>query len=167
MHLCSYKWFYSARDEFCIRLKSSLSNCNAGTRSGDPVRLFHNGVRVATAPEGFKTFDHCIDYDDVDIQNDEFRLKAGGGDRVCITSLHVEYIKDNIVNSKQILVGKNNDLTSFEFDTPGVCLDNKLRTASLTIQDGVVIESECKGMWGFLLSRERLWSRSTTRWILH
>ena len=51
------------------------------------------------------------------------------------------------MNSKQILVGKNSNLTSFEFDMPGFCNDNKLRTASLTIRNGTVIESECEGKY--------------------
>ena len=80
--------------------------------------------------------------DQVDVENDSFKLLAGGSDGVCINSLHV--------NNEQILVGKNNDLTRFEFDQPDqweglACLDNEMRTSSLTIQNGQVVESECKG----------------------
>ena len=80
--------------------------------------------------------------DEVDIENDSFKLLAGGSDGVCINSLHV--------NNEQILVGKNNDLTKFEIDQPDqfekpACLDNEMRTSSLTIQNGQVVESEYKG----------------------
>ena len=80
--------------------------------------------------------------DEVDIENDSLKLLAGGSDGVCINSLHV--------NNEQILVGKNNDLSNFEFDQVGhyekpVCLENLMRTSSLTIQNGKVVESECKG----------------------
>ena len=69
-------------------------------------------------------------------------MLAGGADGVCINSLHV--------NNKQILVGKNNDLSNFEFDQPSddekpICLYNKMRTSSLTIQNGQVVKSKCKG----------------------
>ena len=77
--------------------------------------------------------------DEVDIENDSFKLLAGGSDGVCINSLHV--------NNEQILVGKNNDLSNFVFDqdNQNVCLENLMRTSSLTIQNGQVVESICKG----------------------
>ena len=76
---------------------------------------------------------------DVDIENDRFTLLAGGTDAVCINSLHV--------NNEKILVGKNNDLSNFEFDQDEepVCLENLMRTSSLTIQNGQVVEPICKG----------------------
>ena len=77
--------------------------------------------------------------DDVDIENDKFKLLAGGSDGVCINSLHV--------NNNQMLVGKNNDMTSFDFDRPDSpgCRDHAVKTSSLTIQNGQVVESECTG----------------------
>ena len=122
---------------------STSTNCSSLTRSGDPITLFHNDVEIATIPKYFKNFEHCIDYNDVDIENDNFRLVAGGSDGVCITSLHVYFIVNNIVNSKQILVGKYKNLTSFEFDQPGVCRDDKFKAASLTIRNGKVVNSTC------------------------
>ena len=109
---------------------------------GDPITLFHNDVEKTKIPNRFTDFEYCIDMAEVDIENDKFKLLAGGTDGVCINSLYV--------NNKQILVGKSNDLTSFEFDRPDshekpVCLDNQLKTSSLTIKNGQVIESECKG----------------------
>ena len=69
-------------------------------------------------------------------------MLAGGEDGVCINSLHV--------NNEQILVGKNNDLSNFEFDQeswddPQVCRDDIMRTSYLTIQNGQVIGSVCEG----------------------
>ena len=128
-------------------MTSTLTNCTAGTRYGDPITLFQNDVEKAIIPKGFQDFEHCIDFNDVDIENDNFIFVAGGEDGVCITSLHFKYILNNIVNSKQILVGKNSNLTSFEFDMPGFCNDNKLKTALLTIRNETVIESECEGKY--------------------
>ena len=121
---------------------SSSSNCDATTWYGDPITLFHNDVQKAKIPTLFKNFEYCIEVVEVDIENDRFTLLAGGADGVCINSLHV--------NDEQILVGKNNDLSNFEFDQENqyeepVCLDNKMRTSSLTIQNGQVVESICKG----------------------
>ena len=82
-----------------------------------------------------------------DIENDRFTLLAGGTNGVCINSLHV--------NNEKILVGKNNDLSNFEFDQVGhyekpVCLENLMRTSSLTIQNGQVVESICKGKFNII-----------------
>ena len=122
---------------------STSTNCFSLTRGGDPITLFHNDVAKAAIPKYFKNFEHCIAYNDVDIENDNFKLVAGGSDGVCITSLHVYFIVNNIVNSKQILVGKYKNLTSFEFDQPGVCSDDKFKASSLTIRNGKVVISDC------------------------
>ena len=119
---------------------SSSSNCAAGSWDGNPITLFHNNVEKAKIPAAFRDFHYCIE--EVDIENDRFTFLAGGEDGVCINSLHV--------NNEQILVGKNNDLTKFEIDQPDqfekpACLDNEMRTSSLTIQNGQVVESICKG----------------------
>ena len=103
--------------------------------------MFHNDVEKATLPTRFQDFEYCISKDDVDIENDTFKFLAGGTDGVCIFSLHVD--------NKQIFVGKNDDLTSFEFDQPDqwkspFCLENRLVTSSLSIKNGEVIESQCK-----------------------
>ena len=120
-------------------MTSSSSNCNSGSWSGDPIKLFHNDVEKAIIPSGFTDFEYCIVMDDVDIENDKFKLLAGGSNGVCINSLHV--------NNNQILVGKNNDMASFDFDkpvSPG-CINHAVKTSQLTIQNGQVVESECTG----------------------
>ena len=59
--------------------------------------------------------------------------------KVCISSLHV--------NNKQIFVGKDNNLSNFSFDNDGlVCQSDEMKTPLLTIQDGKVISSICKGL---------------------
>ena len=129
-------------EQYCIRLKSSSENCDATTFYGDPITLLHNDVEMAKIPTQFDDFKYCFDMDQIDIENDNFKLVAGGDDGVCINSLHV--------GDEQILVGRNNDMASFEFDKPDqweglVCNNDIMRTSSLTIQNGKVIESECKG----------------------
>ena len=52
------------------------------------------------------------------------------------------------------LATKNNDMENFEFDKPDqweglVCGNDIMRTSSLTIQNGKIIESECKGNFTF------------------
>ena len=129
-------------EQYCIRLKSSSENCDATTFYGDPITLLHNDVEMAKIPTQFDDFKYCFDMDQVDVENDNFKLVAGGDDGVCINSLHI--------NGEQILVGRNNDMASFEFDKPDqweglVCGNDIMRTSSLTIQNGQVVESECKG----------------------
>ena len=79
-------------------------------------------------------------------------MLAGGTDGVCINSLYVK--------NEKVLVGKNNDLSNFQFDQVDqheapVCLENQMRTSSLTIQNGRIVESICKGKsyiikWNYL-----------------
>ena len=95
---------------------------------------------MTTIPSGFTDFEYCIDMDDVDIENDEFKMLASGNDGVCINSLYV--------NNKRILVGKNNDLTSFAFDQPDSpgCNDHTWKISSLKIQNGQAVEFKfCTG----------------------
>ena len=135
---------------YCISLKSISSDCDTYpgiTSTGDPITVFHNkgynhAAEKVTIPSGFQNFEYCIAVDDLDIENDDFKFFASGSDGVCITSLHVD--------GKQLFVGKNDDLTSFVFARPNqgesfVCLSDKMKTPSLTIKNGKVIQSQCKG----------------------
>ena len=64
--------------------------------------------------------------------------------KVCILGLHV--------NKRQIFVGKDNNLSNFSFDNDGlVCRSDKMITPLLTIQDGKVISSICKGLIIFVI----------------
>ena len=50
------------------------------------------------------------------------------------------------MNNKQILVGENDDLSHFSFDNDRLaCGPDKMTTPLLTIQNGTVVSSICKG----------------------
>ena len=58
---------------------------------------------------------------------------------MCISSLHV--------NNQQIFVGRNDDIAKFAIDGDrSVCLANQMSTPLLTIQNGEVVTSACKGL---------------------
>ena len=119
-------------------MRSPGSNCKASSWYGDPIKLFHNDEEKAIIPSKFTDFEYCIDMDDVDIENDEFKMLASGSDGVCIDSLHI--------NNNQILVGKNNDLAFFEFVSDDEhCSNDYMSSSQITIQNGQVISSTCKG----------------------
>jgi len=89
-------------------------------------------------PAGFSEFEHCLNNDDVDVANDEFQLQSTSGNGVCITSLSI--------NGNPILVGASNNLQSFWIDSDGpYCLDNSMISSQITIRNGQVISSTCKG----------------------
>ena len=59
--------------------------------------------------------------------------------KVCISSLRL--------NNEQIFVGKNDDLSHFAFDNDGLaCKADRMTTPLLTIQNGTVVSSRCKGL---------------------
>ena len=59
--------------------------------------------------------------------------------KVCISSLYF--------NNKQVFVGPNDDLENFSMDQDGLmCNAEKMKTSSISIQNGLVIHSECKGL---------------------
>ena len=105
---------------------------------GDDITIKHNGNTIATIPAGFKEFDYCLHIDDVDVTNDEFQLQSTGSDGVCITSL--------FINFNPLLVGANNNLQSFWIDSNDkYCSDEYMSSSEITIQNGQVISSTCKG----------------------
>ena len=51
------------------------------------------------------------------------------------------------MNNQQIFVGRNDDIAKFAIDGDrSVCLANQMSTPLLTIQNGEVVTSACKGM---------------------
>ena len=110
--------------------------------------MFHDkgynlAAEKAIIRKRFIDFQYCIAQNDIDIENDNLKFFATGNDGVCITSLHVD--------NRQIYVGKNDNLTSFEFARPNqgesfACHEDKLITSLLTINNGEVIQSQCKGI---------------------
>jgi len=123
---------------YCIEIESSKDNCTSGTYTGSPIGLFHNNVEKATIPSKFEQFSFCLPLNYVNIENDQFKLHMKKRDGVCISSLRL--------NNKQILVGKNDDLSHFSFDNDGItCKANQMVTPLLTIKNGTVVSSICKG----------------------
>ena len=58
------------------------------------------------------------------------------------------------MNNRQIFVGKDDNLANFAFDNDGlVCRSDKMKTPLLTIQDGKVVSSICKGFMINLISK--------------
>ena len=67
---------------------------------------------------GTKDFELCLDYDDVDIENDIFDLASTTNDGVCITSLSID--------GTDILVGPNGKQPNFWIDgNDNMCTDEK------------------------------------------
>lgn len=114
--------------------------------------MFHNGIEVKIIPSKFSYFKFCFPIADIDFKNDKFKLQSSGQDGVSHFS---QYINDLMslfevcisglwMNDDQILVGRNKDLPYFVLDsTDNFCTSNKMRTNSITIQNGKVIESQC------------------------
>ena len=106
--------------------------------------MFHDKGYNKTAEktiirERFTDFEYCIAKNDIDIENDTFKFFATGTDAVCIRSL--------FVGNKQIFVGKHDNLAGFLFNQRNnVCREDKMETSSLTVKNGTVIKSECKGL---------------------
>ena len=123
----------------CQRLKPDGTPSNSHPYwDGDDITIKQNGNTIATIPAGFKEFNYCLNIDDVDVTNDEFQLQSTGSDGICITSL--------LINFNPLLVGENNNLQSFwiDSDTP-YCSDEYMSSSQITIQNGQVISSTCKG----------------------
>ena len=112
--------------------------CDSQWRGG---KLFinQNQKRIATIPSGFKYHQFCIPFDQVDVKNDQFQLQSSNNNNVCITHFFVD--------GKQIFVGAMNDQSSFIIDgNQNSCQEEKMSTAQITIQNGEVLSSECKGL---------------------
>ena len=105
--------------------------------AGSDIVIKQNGVSVATMPAASTEFEYCFNMDDIDIAVDELQLQSSSENGVCITSLSI--------NSNQLLVGKNNNLTSFWIDgNDQYCLDDFMSTSQITLQNEQVISSICK-----------------------
>ena len=117
--------------------------CNSFWQGGE-IFINKNDEQIATIPSGFRNFQYCLSSNVIDIKNDRIQLKSSNNDNVCIESL--------IINGKQIFVGALNNQPSFIIDgNQNYCKLNKMVTAHITIQNGQVISSKCKGIFEFLL----------------
>ena len=109
---------------------------------------------------GFTEFEHCLNNDDVDVANDEFQLQSTSGNGVCISSLSI--------NGNPILVGASSNLPNFWIDGNGpYCLDNFMASSQITIRNGQVISSTCKGIYNYKSVHykhvRKPWTRTRTR----
>ena len=87
----------------------------------------------------FNKFEYCRRWDEIDVENDEFQLRIQWEDSVCITGL--------TVNGKEMLFGKLNDQPIFWMDiTQNLCRDGYMVTPQITIKNGKVLSSSCKGI---------------------
>ena len=109
--------------------------------TGDAIAIKHNDETIATIPAGFTEFEYCLDTNNVTM-DDIFQLESlascsWGCDGVCITSLSI--------GGDQVLVGENNNLTSFWIDKDqNYCLDDFMSSPQIKIKNGKVISSQCK-----------------------
>ena len=121
----------SADEDLCEHPKAGPS-----AWKGDAIEIFQNGNKVGSMPSGTKMFRFCLDYDQVDIENDVFKLARSGIDGVCVTSLSVD--------GNDILVGPNGAQPNFWIDgDDNDCSEDFVSTQELYIQNGAVISSEC------------------------
>ena len=134
---------------------------------GSEIIIKHNGQTIATMAAGFTEFEHCLNNDDVDVANDEFQLQSTSGNGVCITSLSI--------NGNPILVGASSNLPNFWIDGNGpYCLDNFMASSQITIRNGQVISSTCKGTTyvitnnsiDFLSFKSKLWRQKDGHGLL-
>ena len=105
---------------------------------GGEIYLNVNDIRKATIPSKFSRYEFCLPIEEVNVMYDRFQLQSTNDDAVCISSFQI--------NGTQIFVGPENNQTSFWIDrNQPSCENHKLSTKEITIQNGQVIFSECKG----------------------
>jgi len=127
-------------DKFCIKMTSSPDPYLCGQYhaywSGGAISIKQNGNVIGSMEPGTKDFELCLDYDDVDIENDIFDLASTSDDGVCITSLSID--------GTDILVGPNSKQPNFWFDgNENSCTDDFVSTQELIIKNNSVIFSKC------------------------
>merc|ERR1712226_624661 len=149
-------WSQNQDRKFCIQMTSSpdedLCEHPQGDRfdwAGGPISIHQNGKIVGLMLPETEKYKLCLDYDEVDIENDVFEFAKTTNDGVCITSL--------IIDGTDILVGPNVEQPNF---WPGFwpngkqpnfwidgnensCTADFVSTQELKIQNNVVFSSEC------------------------
>ena len=131
------------QEKFCIQMTSSPDQylCDHPLASytawaGGPIAINQNGKIIGLMLPETRNFELCLDYDDVDIENDIFDLASTSDDGVCITSLSID--------GTDILVGPNSKQPNFWFDgNENSCTDDFVSTQELIIQNNSVIFSKC------------------------
>lgn len=135
---------------YCIMMTSSADEdlCQhpkAGPSAwkGDPVEIFQNGKKVGQMASGTKMFRFCLPYDQVNIENDVFKIARSGDDGVCVTSLSVD---GNDITLGPLLVGPMFDTRQPNFWIDGNdndCTRGFVSTQELIIQNNRLTSSEC------------------------
>ena len=126
-------------ESFCMQVTSRRSTfCNEHLYGG-AILLNVNNELKAVIPRYSTRYEFCLPTEDVDVTNDRFQLQATNNDGVCISSFQV--------NGTQIFVGPENNQTSFWIaQNQPSCDKQKVATNEITVQNGQVVSSECKGM---------------------
>ena len=135
--------FSSECDKFCIKMTSSPDQllcehpkADHAAWAGDAISIKQNGYVIGSMESGTRDFELCLDYDDVDIENDVFEFARTTTDGVCITSLSID--------GADVLVGPNNEQPNFWIDgDDNSCTDDFVSTQELIIQNNAVISSHC------------------------
>ena len=159
----------SESGQYCFRMTSSedaslcqhpeYPDCTGPSQwAGDDFKVTFDGPfdwpPEESIPSGFNEVEHCFDFviDDYDYYYDDsdeididfyFQMKELAYDGVCITSLSFE--------GDQLLVGQNNNLSSFWLDRDqNYCLDGFMSTPHIEFRisyqnsNAQVISSRCK-----------------------
>ena len=106
---------------------------------GDAILLNVNDRFNAIIPSRFTRFELCLPQKDVDVTNDRFQLQSTGDNSACITSFQL--------NGTQIFLGPEDNQTLFWIDeNQSRCDKQQVVTKEITVQNGQVISSECKGI---------------------
>ena len=103
-----------------------------------------NNERQKIIPSGFKRYEYCLPSEQVNVQEDLIQLHSSNNDGVCIFGL--------FLNKIQILVGPENNQTMFWIDQDALkCGSRRVATSQITIRNGRVISSICKGLYYFII----------------
>lgn len=125
----------SSNDE--VLCQHAFTSVGPNKWNGDIIEVKFNDEKIAEIPERFTEFQHCLQFENLNIETDRFQLQSRDGNGVCITSLYLNHTK--------IVVGKNNDLSSFWIDkNDKYCSNNSMSTSEITIQNERVVSSSCK-----------------------
>ena len=116
-----------------------LGSCNQPNWKGGEIYIKVNENKIETIPSQYEgDFKYCWPKNEVNVEQDIFTFEASNNDGVCISGLQI--------NGEQLNVGKNDDQSEFWIDKDNNrCDDNYMSTAQISIQNGEIISSACKG----------------------
>ena len=119
-----------------LNFQKILNPTKPSSWSGADINLSVDGVIKKVLPTAFTEMEYCLPFSNSD---KEIGFQSTGENGVCITSL--------TVNENQIFVGKFNNLSYFWIDdNHNECIDENMSTPYLTIKNGEITSSFCKGL---------------------